>query len=315
MENIKQTGKKKKLKSFKAKGKWHWMGIAGFVYLCIWVAFLYFRLGWAFIKSIQDLNDFILTGSSATSWPTKFSFDAYAKVLTVIKYEVRATDGTVRTVYMFQMVMNSLLFSVLNTMVPLIVTMCVAYVTARHDFWFNKVVVGIFYFQMLVPIVGAMSSSLKILKELGLFDSWIGYCIQRYNFFGGILFLILRDAFQKLANSYADAAKIDGAGNFQIMVQICFPLVKALWMMYIMTGLISSWNNYSAALVYLPSYPTVAYGLYMFNKAKSGGENSEFAYMPYKLAGFMLLLLPTTVFYLTFKEKMLGATTSGGLKE
>jgi multiple sugar transport system permease protein len=224
-------------------------------------------------------------------------------------------DGSVHTAYMLEMVMNSLVFCAINTFVNLIVTMCVAYVTARHNFWFNKVIVGFFYFQMLVPLVGSMSSSLKILKELHLFDTWIGFAIQRYNFFGGLSFLIYRDMFKKLADSYADAAKIDGAGNFQIMVQICFPLVKSIFMMGVMTGLISSWNNYSGPLVYLPSHPTISYGLYIFNNAKSGGDNAQFAYMPYKLAGFMLLLLPTTVFYLGFKERMLRASSTGGLKE
>ena len=315
MENVKQTEKKKKFKKVGAKGQWHWMGIAGFTYLCLWVTFFYFRLGWAFVKSIQDMSDFLLSGSSATAWPNKFSFAAYAKVLTVIKFDIRGYDGSVHTAYMFEMTLNAIIFSLINTFVNLIVTMCVAYVTARHDFWFNKVLVGFFYFQMLVPIIGTMSSSLKILKNLHLFDTWLGFVIQRFNFFGGLYFLIYRDMFKKLADSYADAAKIDGAGNWQVMIQICFPLVKSIFMMGAMTGLISSWNNYSAPLLYLPSHPTVSYGLFIFNNAKSGGDNAEFAYMPYKLAGFMLLLLPTTLFYLLFKEKMLGATSTGGLKE
>ena len=126
------------------------------------------------------------------------------------------------------------------------------------------------------------------------------------------MFLIYRDAFKKLSDGYVEAAKIDGAGHYRIMFSICFPLVKSLWMMGILTDVIAAWNNYSTPLVYLPSYPTVSYGLYMFNKATSGGEMSEFAFIPYKLAGFMLLLLPTTAFFLIFKEKMLGATTTGG---
>ena len=311
-----ETVKQKKSRKLNAKRRWHWFGIFGFCYLTVYVIVLFFLIGWGFIKSIHEFDDFVLSGCSVTSWPGKFSFESYKKVLTVIKYRVRDTSGNLHTVYMFEMVMNSLMYSVITTFVHLITAFSIAYVTAKYDFWFNKVLVGVFYFQLLVPIVGTMSAGLKLQMELGLFNTWIGIAFQQLHYFGGVSFLIYRDAFKKLSDGYSEAAKIDGAGHYRIMFSICFPLVKALWMMGMMTSLIGAWNNYSTPLVYLPSYPTVAYGLYIFNRATSGGEMSKFAYVPYKLAGFMLLLLPTTLFFLLFKEKMLGATTTGGgLKE
>ena len=308
--------KKARTKKLNTKRRWHWFGIAGFTYLTIYVIVLFALLGWGFVKSIHEFDDFIASGSSVTSWPGDFSFESYRKVLTVIKYKVRDTSGNLHTVYMFEMVLNSILYSALTTFVHLITVVSMAYVTAKYNFAFNKVIVGLFYFQMLVPIVGTMSAGLKLQMELGLYNTWLGIALQQLHYFGGVTFLIYYDAFRKLSDGYAEAAKIDGAGHYRIMFSICFPLVKSLWLMGIMTDLIAAWNNYSTPLVYLPSFPTVSYGLYIFNQAKSGGEMSKFAYVPYKLAGFMLLLLPTTVFFLAFKEKMLGATTTGGgLKE
>lgn len=318
MEQVKEVKEAKRVKKGKlsAKRRWHWFGIFGFSYLTVYVIVLFTLLGWAFVKSIHQFDDFILSGASATSWPNEFSFESYKQVLTVIKYKVRDTSGELHTVYMFEMVVNSLLYAAITTIVHLVTVISMAYVTAKYNFKFNKVIIGLFYFQMLVPIVGTMSAGLKLQMELGLFDTWLGVGVQHLHYFGGVTFLIYYDAFKKLSDGYSEAAKIDGAGHYRIMFSICFPLVKALWMMGIMTDVIAAWNNYSTPLVYLPSYPTVAYGLYIFNQAKSGGEMSKFAYIPYKLAGFMLLLLPTTLFFLIFKEKMLGATTTGGgLKE
>ena len=242
----------------------------------------------------------------------RYDVDAYAKVLTVIKFSIRDTTGATHTVYMLEMVFNALLYAAIDSGVRLLVIMCTAYVLAKHDFAFNKVIIACFYFQMLVPIIGTMSSGLKLHTNLGLHDTWLGVVVLNLHFLGGLSLLIYRDAFKKLSDGYVEAARIDGAGHYRIMIQICFPLVKALWMMGLMTGFIGAWNDYQTPLIYMPSHPTVSYGMYIFNRAKSGGDNAEFAFVPYKLAGFMLLLLPTTTFFLIFKNKILAGTTSGG---
>lgn len=307
-----KENKPNKTRKLGAKRRWHWFGIAGLTYLTCYVVVLFFLLSWAFIKSIHQFDDYILTGASVTSFPKVFSFDSYTKVLAVIKFSVRDTTGATHNVYMLEMVFNAVLYASIDSGVRILVIMTTAYVLAKHDFAFNKVIIGCFYFNMLVPIVGTMSSGLKLHTNLGLMDTWLGAVVLNLHFLGGLTLLIYRDAFNKLSDGYVEAARLDGAGHYRIMIQIAFPLIKPLWVMGLMTGFIGAWNDYQTPLVYMPSHPTVSYGMYIFNQAKSGGDNAEFAFVPYKLAGFMLLLLPTTLFFLCFQKRLLGATTGGG---
>ena len=63
-------------------------------------------------------------------------------------------------------------------------------------------------------------------------------------------------------------------------------------------------------MVYLSKFPTASYGMYMFNKANS----SDFDYIIYKVAGFMILIIPTFILFMLFNDKMMGNLTVGGLK-
>lgn len=300
----------KKAKKAKNKHQWTPFTIGSLVYLILFTIVLFFMIGWAFVKSIHEIRDFILTGAKMTTWPDKFSFKSYVEAFNVIEYTVpKRYDPNTRTVGLLGMVFNSLFYSIGSAFVRVTLVASMGYLTAKHNFWFNKVIVGIFFFEMLFPIIGAMSATVKVHTELGLFDTWIGVFVLKFNYLGGTTLLLYQRTFYSLDDGYREAAYIDGAGHFRVMYTICFPLIKPLLMMGLVTNFIGFWNDYQTALVYMPSHPTAAYGLYLYGSLKS-----EFAFMPYKLAGFMLLLLPCIIIFLVFKEKFLGNVSEGGIK-
>ena len=63
-------------------------------------------------------------------------------------------------------------------------------------------------------------------------------------------------------------------------------------------------------MIYLQKNPTAAYGLYRFNNNQSQGTN----FLTYKLAGFMILMIPTFIIFLVFKDKFMASVTEGGMK-
>ena len=80
----------------------------------------------------------------------------------------------------------------------------------------------------MVPVMGSMPSMIRLTEALNLRNTWPGIFIMKMTFTGGNSFLIFGAAFKGLDNGYKEAATIDGAGDFQVMVQIMFPLVKSL---------------------------------------------------------------------------------------
>ena len=114
----------------------------------------------------------------------------------------------------------------------------------------------------------------------------------------------------RLARKGLEAALVDGAGNFSLMFRIALPLVKKTFMILWLLTFISLWNDYQGPMIYLPSYPTVAYGLYRFSQISSGALNS----IPMRMAGCMLLFIPIFIIYLCLQDKLMGNLTIGGVK-
>ncbi len=280
-----------------------------FTLLCVYTLILIALLCWGLIKSLHELDDFILGGSSAASWPGKFSFQNYLDAFSVISYKLPTAAGG-GEVGLAEMLFNSIMYATGSAVVSVLTSCVMAYVTVKHKFGFNKIINAIFYFALLVPIVGAMPASIRITNSLNLMDKWHGVFFMKLNFVGGVGFLIFQAAFKSLDDGYKEAALIDGASHFHIMVLISFPLVKTTIMTLFMMKFIEFWNDYQTPMIYLPTHPTAAYGLFAFNR----DTNPHYAFITYKVAGFMILLLPILLVFLILKDKMMGGLTEGGLK-
>ena len=265
-------------------------------------------LAWGLMKSLQDKVDYIMQGASAASFPKKITFDNYLNAFKELKLKLGMEFGG-RTVYFGEMLMNSLIYAVvcgiLHTLTPCIV----AYLTVRIKTRFNKLINAIVYFQMFVPLLGSMPSSIQLMTSLHLINTWIGMFVMKIGF-TGVSFLIFQAQFESLSGEYAEAAKIDGANRYQIMFGIEFQLVKTILMIYFVMNFISYWNDYQTPMIYLPNHPTASYGLWRLN-SKTGSYSD---YVIFKVAGFMIMIIPTFVLFLIFKDKMIGNLTLGGIK-
>ena len=279
--------------------------------LCIYTFTLFAILGWGLIKSFHGLNDFILGGSKASSWPKAFTLQNYIKAFEVIKYPLPRKYGG-GYVLLGEMMLNSVIYAVGCALIDTFTTAAIAYVTVKHRFAFNKVINTCFYITVLLPIVSATGAGLRVMTELGLIHTWIGVFWLKLNFTSGMGFLLFQGVFKSLDDGYKEAALIDGASHFRIMVSISFPLVKTIILTLMMQNFISYWNDYSTPMFYLAPHPTAAYGLYFFNQDKSGGGAT--AFVTFKVAGFMMLLIPVFIVFLFLKDKMMGNLTEGGLK-
>lgn len=279
--------------------------------LCIYTAIWLVQLAWAVLKSFHDFEDYLLSGALAYSWPGEFTFQNYILAFDKIQYTLSRQYGGY-TVKFGEMLWNSALYAIGGGIVATVTPLVMAYITAKHDFILNKFITGAFFFKMLVPILGTTAASLKLTMDLGLFNTWLGAFILKLNYVDGVAFLLFQAAFKSLDDGYKEAAVIDGASHFTIMVTICFPLVKTTIMTIFLTKFIGFWNDYQTPMLYLPGKPTAAYGLYLFNGSQTSG--SSMSYLVYKVAGFMILLLPVMLLFILLKDKLLGSTVEGGLK-
>ena len=151
---------------------------------------------------------------------------------------------------------------------------------------------------MILPIVGSLPAELQMAKNTGLYDSIWGLWIMKANFLG-MYFLVFYDGFKGLSMTYTEAAKIDGVSA-----------VKNIFFTVMLVNFIGFWNDYQVPLLYMPSYPTVAYGMYNMANTRENNLSS----VPMRMTGAMLMFIPIFTLFLIFQKRLLGNLTVGGIK-
>ena len=274
------------------------------IVLAVYVLSMFTLIGWALITSFKSPNDF---RTNAIGMPEKFVWN-YTFVYTKFYVSV-LTESGMEVVYMETMFVYSILYSLgcafFQTLVPCIT----AYLCARFNYKFSKIAYTAVIVVMILPIVGSLPAELQMAKNTGLYDSIWGLWIMKANFLG-MYFLVFYDGFKGLSMTYTEAAKIDGASNMHILLAIVLPLVKNIFFTVMLVNFIGFWNDYQVPLLYMPSYPTVAYGMYNMANTRENNLSS----VPMRMTGAMLMFIPIFTLFLIFQKRLLGNLTVGGIK-
>lgn len=143
---------------------------------------------------------------------------------------------------------NTVLYTVLGTMVNLVMTICAAYPLSRQDFVMKNFFTFMFLFTMYFS--GGLIPVYLVVNKLGLINTiWAMIIPNAVSIFNVI---IMRTYFQtNIPESLREAAELDGANTLQFLVRIVLPLsgpVLAVIGLYYAVG---HWNDFFSALLYL----------------------------------------------------------------
>jgi ABC-type glycerol-3-phosphate transport system permease component len=222
----------------------------------------------------------------------------------------RMINGVRREIYVEQMLVYTVLYTVGGAFFSTLAVLLTSYAVAKFNNIFSKIIYFIVITTMILPIVGAAPSEISLLRALGLYNTIYGSWIQKFNFLG-LYFLVMHATFRGIPKEYWEAAYIDGAGKWRTLLSIILPLVKNVLFTIMLIKFIDLWNDYQTPLLYLPSYPTLAFGVYELSIA----TNQALSYIPVRLAGCMMLLIPILIVFFIFKNKIMGNISIGGIKE
>lgn len=208
------------------------------------------------------------------------------------------------------MLMNTVLLSGIGAFLQSFVPAIMAYAVAKFRFAYGKVVYAVALFAMIMPLVGTYPSEITLLRNLGIYDSLFGYFMQKCNF-AGMYFFVYYGFYKSLPDSYTEAAEIDGASYFHCLVKIILPLSVKMISSVFLIQFVHFWNDYQTAYLYMPTYPTLAYGVWFL----TFGSNQSLTQLPYRVAGAMTLAIPIVIVFVFLKDKLMGNITMGGLKQ
>ena len=144
--------------------------------------------------------------------------------------------------------LNSLFYTVLGTAISLTLIILMAYPLSKNDFQGRKLISKLLVFAMLVSAGLVPTYLLK--TSLGLNGTiWAVVLTGALNITN---IFIMRTSFKNsIPAELFDAAKLDGANDFQCLVRIALPLAKATVSVLMLYAAVRYWNNYFNAMLYL----------------------------------------------------------------
>lgn len=266
---------------------------------------------WALLTSLKSGTEYTLY-ENIIGLPKNLSF---ASILENYKtawtqgYATADIDGIKRYFTIPDQFINSLIYSG-GCMITATITPCVtAYVTARYGYKFSKVVYSIVIIAMILPVVGSLPSEIEMTRNLGTFDTFWGLWIQKANFLGPY-FLIFYAQFKMIPFEYTEAARIDGASEFYTMSRVIMPLGKSTIGTVALLNFVTFWNDYQIPMMFLPSKPVLAYGMYYFSLRTDLAVSS----VPTQISYMIVVIIPILILFLVAHKRLMGNISMGGLK-
>ena len=169
-------------------------------------------------------------------WPVGWNIDAYIQIF---------QSRMLLTGYA-----NSILYTVVGTIINIVMTVMAAYPLAIKKFVGRNVFTGLLVFTMIfsAPLIPTYLN----IRDLGLIDSmWalvLPGAISVYNM------IIARTYFQNsIPEEMLEAAGLDGANDTQILLRLVLPLSKSIIAVLTLYYAVSHWNSYFDPYIYLNS--------------------------------------------------------------
>ncbi|KGP77383.1 MULTISPECIES: carbohydrate ABC transporter permease [unclassified Paenibacillus] len=184
---------------------------------------------------------------------------------------------------------NTILYTVVGTLLGLVVNISAAYALSRKDLVGRKFFSLFFIFTMFFS--GGLIPTFLTIRDFHLYNTFLVMVLP----FSVVVFdmIVARTFFQtSIPGDLWEAAQIDGCGNLRYFVLIVLPLSKAIIAVLGLWIAVGYWNSYFNALIYLKDpnlYPLqlILRNILITNQMQSGMGTGEAAQVALRLANLM----------------------------
>lgn len=205
---------------------------------------------------------------------------------------------------------NSLIVSFGSSAMATAVCAMAAYSFSKFRYTGRKFIMGLFMMSQAFPQAILLLSIYLLMQKVGLLGSYWALLISYVVFTLPVGTWTLKSYFDQLPDSLIESAKIDGAGNLKIMLQIVFPITVPGMISIAIYGFVWSWNDllYSMTLVTDTAKRTLASGLVM---TFLGEASTNWGYM---MAASIVAAIPVTIIFVFLQRYFIQGLTSGAVK-
>jgi alpha-glucoside transport system permease protein len=188
---------------------------------------------------------------------------------------------------------NSLVITLPSTLLPLTIGALAAYAFSWIRFPFRDTIFLVIVALMIVPIQMALVPLLRLFRDWGIADWYIGIWLAHTAFGLPLGIFLLRNFFITLPRDLIEAARVDGASNMRIFLKVVMPLSVPALASFAIFQFLWVWNDLLMALIFVQNsglWPMTIRVNQM--QSQFGGE-----WHLLSSGAFLLMIVPLAVFF------------------
>jgi N-acetylglucosamine transport system permease protein len=262
--------------------------------LTIWCIIVVLPLLWTVMSSFKTSSEIF---SSPFSLPSKWNFDNYV--------------GAWTTAGIGSFLLNTVIVVFGALAVTMLFGAMCAYVLARFQFPGNRAIYYLMLAGLTFPIFLAIVPLFFVLRSIGLLNTLPGLILTYAAFALPFTVFFLFSFFKALPNSIAEAAALDGAGEWRTFFQVMLPMARPGLATVAILNFVGLWNQFllPVALNTDPKNYVLTQGMASF--ASQAGYSVDFGQL---FAGAVMTIVPVFIVYLIFQRQLQGSVSQGTSK-
>lgn len=218
-----------------------------------------------------------------------------------------ASEDTIFPLSMY--LFNSVVSTVAVVLIGMIIAVCAAYALSKKRFRGRTVIFKMNTLSMMFVATAVSIPRYLIIKEVGLIDSFWANIIPMLATPVGVF--LLKQFVDQLPDAVIEAAKIDGANDYQIIWQIVVPLVKPALATVAILLFQNAWNSMEASKMFINTESLKTFAFYMNTLSNSG---NGVAGVGISAAASLLMFLPNVVLFILMQSKVMNTMAHSGMK-
>ncbi len=268
------------------------MHIPSHIILCAWSLIVLFPL---YIMIINSFKDRLSIYQNTYGLPEKWNFSNYTDVLSSGDFLIYFKNS------LFAVIVSLALVLIFGTMV--------AYALAQWKSKFSNIIYFLFIAGMMMPIKIASIKLLEMVRFLGLINT-VAALIPIYVAMGmPIAVFVLTEFIRQIPAELIEAALMDGASRFSILVNIVTPLIRPALATVAIYNLVPFWNDLWFPLIFISDERSKT--LLLGVTRLFGQYQTDWSKV---LAVLTLSSLPVLILYLLMSRQFIKGMMAGAIK-
>ncbi len=276
-------------------GRWVLLGLASLVVLApfVWLVAAVF-------KDKSALNAYVFFPPLREWSHATMNLENFRKLF-------EGTPSPRGTVYFWEYVLNSTVYTTANVVIQLFFSSLAGYALAKYEFRGKGPITVLVLGSMMIPHALLLAPIYKIVVKLGMVDSLWGLIVpDMVSAYGIFLF---RQACLSVPNEMIDAGRVDGCSEIGIYWRLVMPLVRPIAAAFCLVSFLAHWNAFFAPNVFLHSEDNltlpIVLNLYL--------TLYQYNYSIF-LAGTLLAMIPPAILFFALQKEFISGLTSGAVK-